>query len=47
MKFKVFHGGKPTFDKSDFLNQLLIYEEYGSIRWKSQMFLKKMIQQKV
>lgn len=36
-----------TFDKSDFLNQLLIYEEYGSIRWKSQMFLKKMIQQKV
>ena len=34
-----------AFDKIDFINQLTLYEEYGSIRWKSQTFLKKLIQQ--
>lgn len=33
-----------TFDQKDFINQLSIYEAYGSIRWKSQTFLKRLIQ---
>lgn len=33
------------FTKNDFMHQLSLYEEYGSIRWKSQTFLKRLLQE--